>query len=245
VKNSLFKKFISSAMAAFVLFPPPNRVNAEDPPVKLNTYVVKAVLVGNSGVGKTATAGSIYFEKVYTSGFEKTAGVEYYPVCVGKGNDRVKVQMWDTSGRKEFKSITFAYLRGCMAIVIFTDLLKENVEATSEWLRGCKEHELPSDAKVLFVINENTPSPCAPNDRFDSAEAAEARLKELHENEILGKPDICCVNPSKPEGCNELLRRLENLASDCLREGKYYRYPFSINLLAHRKSHTLLAQGRF
>jgi GTPase SAR1 family protein len=63
MKNSLFKKIISSAMAAFILFPASNSRVAADPPDTKH----KVVFVGKEGVGKTST-----FNRMCSNDFDRT-----------------------------------------------------------------------------------------------------------------------------------------------------------------------------
>ena len=93
-----------------------------------NPYVVKCVLLGHYGVGKS-TLGHKFLQK--TSKYflndiiEPTIGIDFIPktIKLPKYNDhKIKLQIWDTAGQEKFKSIVKSYLRNVYVAYIMFDI---------------------------------------------------------------------------------------------------------------------------
>jgi small GTP-binding protein len=90
----------------------------------MSDHEFKVVLVGNSGVGKSALLGRFVDDK-FTADTHSTIGVDFrFRSLETPGGDKVKLQIWDTAGQDTFRSIVSAYYNGANAIVIVFDLSK-------------------------------------------------------------------------------------------------------------------------
>ncbi|MDR1240392.1 MAG: GTP-binding protein [Oscillospiraceae bacterium] len=206
MKNLLFKKLISSTMAALVLFPTMGNRVAADPGPK--TY--KVVIVGDSGVGKTLIVNKVHFgDKVDTQSIEATIGADFFREPVGNH----QLNIWDTAGLEMYRSISVAYAANSRIFVITANLKQTSVKAIEEWLE-IRRRNCPL-AKVVFVINEYAPPCCSATDKFGSGEEVERGIRGLYENRGLGELNICHVDLSKRGACDQLLAKLGDLASQC------------------------------
>jgi GTPase SAR1 family protein len=219
MKSSLFRKLISSTMAALILFPAMNnRAAAVYPPP------IRFVFVGDSDVGKTSIVHRNLFgmlekhQRPVSSYFRygmkyATIEADYFYRIVSKDGNGAELCMWDIPGERCFESLLEILSRNPNVVsgdyfnvgLIVTDLRKDSVEATADWFRECQK--TCPDAKMLFVVNNYSPSRYL-SDVYDSKEAVESRLKQMHGGDIT----ICHVDPSEQNGCDELLRTLTNLA---------------------------------
>ena len=90
---------------------------------KKNTEpLVKLLLIGDSGVGKTNLL-LRYSDAAFSFNNIPTIGIDFRIKTVElKGGRRVKLQIWDTAGQERFLNITRNYYRGAMGIMIVYDV---------------------------------------------------------------------------------------------------------------------------
>lgn len=63
---------------------------------------------------------------------------------------RIKLQIWDTAGQERFKTITTAYYRGAMGILLVYDVTNEGSFANiNQWMLAIQQHASDSVNKVL------------------------------------------------------------------------------------------------
>jgi Ras-related protein Rab-2A len=73
-------------------------------------YSLKYIIVGEAGVGKS----NLLLRYVYDSfkeDYQLTIGVEFGEKLVKYNNKTYKIQIWDTAGQEQFRSITRAYFK--------------------------------------------------------------------------------------------------------------------------------------
>ena len=75
------------------------------------TYLFKYILIGDANVGKSCIM-TQFVERKFKSFIDPTIGVEFGSKKVTIGDKKLKLQIWDTAGQENFRSITRAYFRG-------------------------------------------------------------------------------------------------------------------------------------
>lgn len=84
-------------------------------------YMVKIIIVGDSGVGKTNII-SRFCAKEGEEGFKDyhvaTIGVDFSTKIIQLQQARLKMQIWDTAGQERFKTITETYYKGAAGIIL-------------------------------------------------------------------------------------------------------------------------------
>ena len=64
---------------------------------------------------------------------------------------RVKLQIWDTAGQERFRTITTAYYRGAMGILLTYDVTDESsFENIRNWVRNVEQHASDGVMKILI-----------------------------------------------------------------------------------------------
>lgn len=86
--------------------------------------LIKLLLIGDSGVGKSCLL-LRFCEDQFTPSFITTIGIDFKIRTIDIGNQRVKLQVWDTAGQERFRTITTAYYRGAMGILLVYDVTDE------------------------------------------------------------------------------------------------------------------------
>ena len=83
----------------------------------------KAVLVGDSGVGKTSLM-LRFSQDLYHTNSKATIGVDLFTrdVPLPRGEGALSLQMWDTAGQEQFASLTTSYFRAAHCVVMAYDV---------------------------------------------------------------------------------------------------------------------------
>ena len=101
-----------------------------------NPYVVRCILIGNHGVGKSTLA-NVFSTGVFDPTIASTIGIAFVSktmVLPNYNNHRVKLQVWDTAGTEKFKSIVRQYLRDAFIAVIAFDMTnRESWNEVDQW----------------------------------------------------------------------------------------------------------------
>ena len=74
-------------------------------------YLFKYIIIGDSNVGKSCLMLQLTEEK-FKSFVDPTIGVEFGSKKIRIEDTAIKLQIWDTAGQENFRSITRSYFRG-------------------------------------------------------------------------------------------------------------------------------------
>ncbi len=80
-------------------------------------YLIKILVIGDSGVGKTNML-LRFAENNFMTSHLSTIGIDFKIKTIAIGKHKVRLQIWDTAGQERFKTITQTYYRGAMGIVL-------------------------------------------------------------------------------------------------------------------------------
>lgn len=112
--------------------------------------LLKVLLVGDSGVGKTSILASFTEEGAFSASFTPTFGIDFRVRTLEVEGRRVKLQLWDTAGQERFQGITSCYYRGATAVLIVYDITRAASFANlARWVRSVEELASPGVRKVL------------------------------------------------------------------------------------------------
>ncbi|KAL4431188.1 hypothetical protein ABPG75_006444 [Micractinium tetrahymenae] len=112
-------------------------------------YLIKLLLIGDSGVGKSCLL-LRFAEDSFTSSFITTIGIDFKIKKVLIDGKWVKLQIWDTAGQERFRTITSAYYRGAMGILLVYDVTDEaSFNNIRNWMKNIEQHASDNVVKVL------------------------------------------------------------------------------------------------
>lgn len=80
-------------------------------------YLIKLLIVGDSGVGKTNMLLRFCSDNFMNSHLT-TIGIDFKTKTVDIDGKKVRMQIWDTAGQERFRTITQTYYRGAMGIFL-------------------------------------------------------------------------------------------------------------------------------
>jgi len=101
-------------------------------------YIYKFIIIGDSGVGKSCILMQ-FTQNMFDPGKENTVGVEFGNKIVKVDGLPVKLQIWDTAGQEQFKSITRSYYRSVSAALLVYDVTNlESFNNLKNWIEEAK-----------------------------------------------------------------------------------------------------------
>ncbi|KAJ2162730.1 GTP-binding protein [Coemansia sp. RSA 552] len=113
-------------------------------------YLMKLLLIGDSGVGKSCLL-LRFSDDQFTPSFITTIGIDFKIRTIELDGKRIKLQIWDTAGQERFRTITTAYYRGAMGILLVYDVTDErsfnNIE---NWYMNVEQHASEGVNKILI-----------------------------------------------------------------------------------------------
>lgn len=116
-------------------------------------YLFKAVLIGDSAVGKSNLLSRFARDEFHLDS-KPTIGVEFAYRNVRVGDKHIKAQIWDTAGQERFRAITSSYYRGALGALLVYDITRRGTfENLKKWLQELREFG-SSDMVIVLVGNK-------------------------------------------------------------------------------------------
>ena len=110
----------------------------------------KFIIIGSSGVGKTAVLKRLV-EDTFTEESQSTIGVEFDSTILTIDEKKVKLQIWDTAGQERFRSISKAYYRNAVGVILVFDITeRKSFDDLPSWLNDV--HALCDPNAVIQLI---------------------------------------------------------------------------------------------
>mmetsp|Transcript_40327 Transcript_40327/g.106847 ORF Transcript_40327/g.106847 Transcript_40327/m.106847 type:complete len:206 (+) Transcript_40327:82-699(+) len=83
--------------------------------------LLKVIILGDSGVGKTSLMNQ-YVNKKFNAQYKATIGADFLTKEVTVDDRLVTMQIWDTAGQERFQSLGVAFYRGADSCVLVFDV---------------------------------------------------------------------------------------------------------------------------
>ncbi|KAJ1922400.1 GTP-binding protein [Tieghemiomyces parasiticus] len=112
-------------------------------------YLIKLLLIGDSGVGKSCLL-LRFSDDSFTPSFITTIGIDFKIRTIELDGKRIKLQIWDTAGQERFRTITTAYYRGAMGILLVYDVTDErSFNNIHNWIRNVEQYANEGVNRIL------------------------------------------------------------------------------------------------
>ena len=119
-----------------------------------SSYSVKFIIVGDSSVGKSNIL-LRFSRNEFDSGHQATLGIEFANKHVIYNNVDYLVQIWDTAGQENFRSVTRAYYKASAVAMVVYDITKEETFSHIQtWIKDCKDLA-PSTVLIALIGNKS------------------------------------------------------------------------------------------
>ena len=118
------------------------------------SYSVKFIIVGDSSVGKSNIL-LRFSRNVFDPGHQATLGIEFANKHIFYNNIDYLVQVWDTAGQENFRSVTRAYYKAsAVAMVVYDITSEESFQNIQSWIKDCKDLA-PKTVQLILIGNKS------------------------------------------------------------------------------------------
>ena len=115
-------------------------------------YLLKFVIIGDSGVGKSNIL-LRYINNTFSDEFKTTVGVEFGAKNLEVNGRIYRIQIWDTTGQENFRSIARAYYKNSVCACVVYDITNRNsFNSIQSWIDDCVKQ---SPKSILFILIGN------------------------------------------------------------------------------------------
>lgn len=116
-------------------------------------YILKFIIIGDASVGKSSLLVRLTEDRFLINS-DATIGIEFgsHIVTLATG-EKLKLQIWDTAGSEQFRSITRSYYKGSLGCLVVYDITNHaSFTHVLSWLRDVKE-QAEENATIALVGN--------------------------------------------------------------------------------------------
>ena len=111
-------------------------------------YVFKYIIIGDISVGKSNLL-LRYTHGQFRDDYQATVGVEFGAKNIKIRDQIYRIQIWDTAGSENFRSITRNYYKSSVCAVIVYDISnRESFNNANTWIEECKNQT----AKTIYLV---------------------------------------------------------------------------------------------
>lgn len=112
-------------------------------------YVYKLIIIGDSGIGKSALL-KRFSDQKYNDVYTSTIGVDFRVHTIIVDGLICRLQIWDTAGQERFRTITSAYYKGAHGIIIVYDITNPDTFTNCDmWLKEVEKNAHSQAIKIL------------------------------------------------------------------------------------------------
>lgn len=150
---------------------------------------MKVLLIGDSGVGKTALLHSFTSETFdpdigVTIGMDiRVKEVSVLDTQTGQAK-RMSMKLWDTAGQERFRTVTSSYYRGAHAIVLVYDVNEpETFFSLQNWLDEANSYRCKDtcDEEVVYLLLGNKVDQCPLVDEMPVSSVTAQNFAKKHQ----------------------------------------------------------------
>ena len=118
--------------------------------------VVKVVLIGESGVGKTAIT-NYFLHETFESDIPVTTSAAYASKTIkyNEAKDIIKFDVWDTAGQENYRSLARIFYKDAGVAILVYDMtnLKSFEQIQNYWCSQIKEHAPKANKFTFYNIS--------------------------------------------------------------------------------------------
>ena len=132
-------------------------------------YKLKIIIIGDQSVGKTNIINR-YVKGEFSHDYMITIGMDFLTCNLKLKNKIFKLNLWDTAGSEQFRSVTKGYYRNsCCALIVYDITDEKSFKSVKQWIDDCYSYagrnihmvlvgnkvDLEKDRKVTKETAEN------------------------------------------------------------------------------------------
>ena len=133
-------------------------------------FIYKIILIGDSSVGKSCLTLRAT-KNIFQNSYQPTIGFEFCNLILKIKEKKIKLQIWDTCGQEQFRSLITNYYRNSSLVIIVYSINDLNsYKNIDQWLIEVKKNTNP-DIKIFLIGNKS--------DLEESRKISKDQAKEL------------------------------------------------------------------
>ena len=113
-------------------------------------YIIKILTLGVTQVGKTSIV-LRYSEDKFNYNKIATIGIDFKIKIIKKGNERIKVSIYDTAGQERFQNIVKHYYKGANGVLLIYDITKRD----DFWIKDLEDNSDIDNLFIYLIGNKN------------------------------------------------------------------------------------------
>ena len=111
-------------------------------------YLLKYIIIGDAAVGKSNLL-LRFAQNDFKNEYQLTIGVEFGAKNIDINNKKFRLQIWDTAGQENYRSITRAYYKNSVCAILVYDISnRDSFDHISNWIEDC----LAQSPKTVFMV---------------------------------------------------------------------------------------------
>ena len=116
-------------------------------------YLFKYIIVGDTSVGKSNLLMKFANNK-FVQEHQATIGVEFGAKNIEFDNQTYRIQIWDTAGQENYRSITRSYYKNSICAMIVYDITnKDSFDNIKNWLNEI-HNQSPKNVLIVLIGNK-------------------------------------------------------------------------------------------
>lgn len=143
------KKLVAKANSKHITKMPAKNTGGAGVVSRERRPVLKIILLGDSGVGKTSLMRQFVSGK-FENRYKATIGADFFTHEEEIDGRMVNLQIWDTAGQERFQSLGSAFFRGADACMLVFDITSS--ESFSHLASWAQEFSLQAGQKEMILI---------------------------------------------------------------------------------------------
>lgn len=117
----------------------------------------RVIVIGNTCVGKTCIINK-FIRGTFDPNETQTVGGFYDSYSEVYENQVIEIQLWDTAGQEQYRSLAPMYYRGAAGAILVFDLTnRDSFEALDEWVKSFRS--ISGDESILVVVGNKSDLP--------------------------------------------------------------------------------------
>ena len=118
-------------------------------------YIIKILTLGVTQVGKTSIV-LRYSEDKFNYNKIATIGIDFKIKIIKKGNERIKVSIYDTAGQERFQNIVKHYYKGANGVLLIYDITKRDTFKNLDfWIKDLEDNSDIDNLFIYLIGNKN------------------------------------------------------------------------------------------
>ena len=119
----------------------------------LYEYLFKYIIIGDPSVGKSNLLMKFAHNK-FTEEYQATIGVEFAAKNIEFDQKTYRIQIWDTAGQENFRSITRAYYKNSVCAMVVYDITnRDSFENIQSWIEDIRTQS-PKTVLIILIGNK-------------------------------------------------------------------------------------------